>query len=236
MRGVNFDDLETAGQGAASRLRKCVRHLPNMTLVHRFRDRTSHVKGQSAGRQDRPPSPLWQIQRRVSLPRTGCRRLAACVRQLNTGDGALPANEGGDSAQHVDLLVLPQTQILRADAPARFHRCGLGEHNAGAADGAAAQVHEMPIAGEAVLARVLTHRRDDDTVLQREAAERKSIEKHRMTVPLRDEFQATRSRGSWPAKYASRLSSARNPIASRVSAVALPMCGIRNVLGRATIL
>ena len=86
------------------------------------------------------------------------------MRQLNTGDGSLPVNEGGDSAQHVDLRVLPETQILRADASARFHGCGFGEDKAGAANGAAAQVHEMPIAGEAVLARVLAHRRDDDTV------------------------------------------------------------------------
>ena len=43
--------------------------------------------------------------------------------------------------------------------------------------------------------------------------------------------QPTRSRGSRPAKTASRLSSARNPMASLVSFVALPICGIRNTLG-----
>jgi hypothetical protein len=64
------------------------------------------------------------------------------VRQLNAGDAALPVNEGRDPAQHVDLRVLPQTQILRADAPARFHRCRLGEDEAGPAHGAAAQMHE----------------------------------------------------------------------------------------------
>ena len=46
-----------------------------------------------------------------------------------------------------------------------------------------------------------------------------------------DISQATRSRGSFPAKIASRLSSARNPMASLVSFVALPICGIRNTLG-----
>ncbi len=40
---------------------------------------------------------------------------------------------------------------------------------------------------------------------------------------------ATRSPGSSPLKKASRLSRARNPMASRVSVVALPMWGIRKV-------
>ena len=43
---------------------------------------------------------------------------------------------------------------------------------------------------------------------------------------------ATRSRGSPPAKMASRLSRARKPIASRVSRVALPTWGSRKVLSR----
>ncbi|GBE43968.1 hypothetical protein BMS3Bbin10_02052 [bacterium BMS3Bbin10] len=43
--------------------------------------------------------------------------------------------------------------------------------------------------------------------------------------------QATRSRGSLPAKKASRLSRARKPMASRVSAVAEPIWGSRKVLG-----
>src|SRR3989454_204110 len=37
----------------------------------------------------------------------------------------------------------------------------------------------------------------------------------------------TRSRGGWPEKKALRFSSARNPIAARVSRVALPRCGSR---------
>ena len=47
----------------------------------------------------------------------------------------------------------------------------------------------------------------------------------------KERLQATRSPGSRPAKNASRLSRARNPMASRVSLVALPMWGIRKVFG-----
>ena len=43
-------------------------------------------------------------------------------------------------------------------------------------------------------------------------------------------LHATRSPGSRPAKIASRLSNARKPMASRVSRVALPICGSRKVL------
>ena len=41
-----------------------------------------------------------------------------------------------------------------------------------------------------------------------------------------------RIRARAPAKKASRLSSARKPMASRVSTVALPICGSRKQLGR----
>ena len=47
--------------------------------------------------------------------------------------------------------------------------------------------------------------------------------------------QATRSPGSRPAKNASRLSRARKPMASRVSRLALPICGSRKVLSKAAI-
>ena len=53
--------------------------------------------------------------------------------------------------------------------------------SAGAADAAAAEVHEMPVVGEAVGARVLAHRRDDDAVRQRQRAERQRIEEVRHT-------------------------------------------------------
>ena len=67
--------------------------------------------------------------------------------------------------------------------------------------------------------RIISVLRKKDTVTQ-------TVKYPRGAVP-----QATRSPGSSPAKKASRLSSARNPMASRVSAVALPIWGIKKVLG-----
>ncbi len=53
--------------------------------------------------------------------------------------------------------------------------------SAGAAERARAEVHEVIVGGQSVDAAVLRHRRDDDAVLQREAAqpERREHRRHR---------------------------------------------------------
>ena len=54
-----------------------------------------------------------------------------------------------------------------------------GEHQAGAADGARAVMHEVPVVRQSVLRRVLAHRRHDDAVLQRQAAQAERLEHRR---------------------------------------------------------
>ncbi len=49
-----------------------------------------------------------------------------------------------------NVLVLPESEILRTDAALRRDRRGLGEDESRSADGAAAEVDEMPVVGEAV--------------------------------------------------------------------------------------
>ena len=53
----------------------------------------------------------------------------------------------------------------------RANRRRFGEHQRRAADRAAAEVHQVPVVGEAILARILAHRRDDDAIAQLDAAQ-----------------------------------------------------------------
>ena len=71
----------------------------------------------------------------------------------------------------------PSTDRDRAgDPPSRLDRRGLGHHQPCAPHCARAEVHQMPIVGEAVLGAVLAHRRDADAVGQRDGAEREWFE------------------------------------------------------------
>ena len=55
--------------------------------------------------------------------------------------------------------------------PSGSDRRRLGEDEAGAADRAAAEMHQVPVVREAVLARILAHRRDDDAVAKLDSAQ-----------------------------------------------------------------
>ena len=70
-----------------------------------------------------------------------------------------------------DVLVLPEAEVLGADAAFGGDGGGFGEDEGRAADGAAAEVDEMPVVGEAVLAGVFAHGRDDDAVGEGQGAD-----------------------------------------------------------------
>ena len=84
--------------------------------------------------------------------------------------------------ERLDVVVAPDPEILRADAPLGGDGRRFGEHERRAADGAAAQVDQMPVVGEAVGARVLTHGRDERAVRERQAAQRQRVEEMRHVV------------------------------------------------------
>ena len=86
-----------------------------------------------------------------------------------------------DTRQELDVLVLPDAGIVRGDTPRGFHRGRFGEDECGAADGAATQMHQVPIVEEAVLAGVLAHRRHGDAVAQRDFA---NLEGREQSHPL----------------------------------------------------
>ena len=61
--------------------------------------------------------------------------------QLHSGNAPLFMNEPDDSTQHLDVAVVPNTEILRTDPSLRQNRSRLGKYQPGAADRTAAEMN-----------------------------------------------------------------------------------------------
>src|SRR6185295_17288455 len=85
-------------------------------------------------------------------------------------------NEPHDARQAREVVLMVDAEVLRADAAIGAHRCRLSQDKGGAADRAAGEVDEVPITRESVYCRVLTHRRDEDAVGERQGANDEGIE------------------------------------------------------------
>src|SRR6266480_7336860 len=84
-------------------------------------------------------------------------------------------NKPDDSTQHFDVLVAPDAEILRTDAPlGKNGRC-LSQHQSGATNRATPEMNEMPVVSESVVARILTHRRDEHPISKRQISNRERI-------------------------------------------------------------
>src|ERR1019366_10767318 len=83
----------------------------------------------------------------------------------------LAVQETRDAGQKLDVRRVPDSEVVRCDAPARFHRRGFHANQPGAAHGAAAKMHQVPIGGEPVFGGVLAHGRNRDPVAQSDLAD-----------------------------------------------------------------
>ena len=143
----------------------------------RDRHRIIRSKRDRAGRDHFAPSAPLLGDFCPAFPRTRGARFASGVRELNSRDAALRVNEFHGARQRLDVRFAPNAQILRADARLRQHACCFRHHQARAAHGAAAKVHQMPIVGEPVFAGVLAHGRDGDAIREGYVADLDLIEK-----------------------------------------------------------
>ena len=89
------------------------------------------------------------------------------------GCGAV--DEIDDALPRRRLFVVPQTETARRDAGVRRHAGHFAEQKPGAAERAAAEMHQMEIVRHAVLRRIHRHRRHDDAVLQLKSADRYGV-------------------------------------------------------------
>ena len=71
------------------------------------------------------------------------------MRELNPGHRALCFDEMKNARQHLNVRILPDPEIVRADRPSPAPRPPR-ENKRRSADCAAAEMHQMPVRGEAI--------------------------------------------------------------------------------------
>ena len=114
------------------------------------------VEGGIAGADYRPATFAFG-HHALARPRAVGAGFAAGVGQLNAGHAALRRDEGVDALEHGHLLIFPDAEVFGTDAALGRHGRGLLNNETGPAHGPAAQVHEVPVIGKAVLGAVLAH-------------------------------------------------------------------------------
>src|SRR5439155_21873830 len=73
-------------------------------------------------------------------------------------------NKTNDSAQHLDVLVAPDAEVLGTDASLGKNGGCLSQDQSGATYRTAAEMNEMPVVSVSVAARILAHRRDEHPI------------------------------------------------------------------------
>ena len=178
MGGVQLEDPAACLDGAPRSLRKCGNDSRDPGRVERLWHLIPVVERDGARRYDGLPAARGDGQRLAPLPWRARTCLPSRVRQLHAGHGPVLRHEAEHAGQHLDVIVLPDAEVIRADAPFRQHRRRLGQDRRRPANRPAAQVDEVPVGGIPVDARVLAHGRNDDAVAEGETADGERREQH----------------------------------------------------------
>ena len=120
--------------------------------------------------------------------------------ELGSSHSTVLAEEANDAREVLHMRVLPDAQVGRTDAALGDDRGGFREHGGCPANGASAQVDEMPVVGKAVFAGVLAHRRNRDAVTKMNIANLECVEQiHGLwMISGGDAVQSTSSIGNSP--------------------------------------
>ena len=174
VRRVDLDDASACRQHAPGGTGKRVDDLAEAAGIERLGRLVPAVEGRRAGARDWRPATAFDGERPAALEGGRRARLASRVRELHAWNGALRRDEAEDAREHLDVRVLPDSEVVRTDPAVGEYGSRLGQHGPCAANRPAAEVDEMPVAREPVDARVLAHRRDDNAVAERDAAQREA--------------------------------------------------------------
>src|SRR4051812_6770895 len=108
----------------------------------------------------------------IAMPGPLHGRLAAGMSELDGRYCAIRLDELGDVFQRCDVRIGPDTQIAVSNASFGYDRSCFRKDQPGAAGGHLSQVHEMPVIHKTIVRTVLAHGRYDDTVFERDPAQR----------------------------------------------------------------
>ncbi|CRW93487.1 hypothetical protein PAERUG_P6_East_of_England_6_IMP_1_03_09_02259 [Pseudomonas aeruginosa] len=173
---MHLRDLEAGSQGALGGAYEGLHQRLDLRLAQGLGGRVLGIERDRRRRHRYPAAVADRHAAVLAQPRPPGTRLAPGVGQLDPGDRALGLDETGDAMQRLDMRVAPDAEVVSGDAPLGQHRGGFDYHQAGAAHRAAAQVHEMPVVGQALLRRVLAHGRYGDAVGQGDLTQAKRLE------------------------------------------------------------
>jgi hypothetical protein len=170
-----FENIEAAFDRALDRGAISIAQPRELVLRQCVRCDPAFVERNGARRDDVPRRLAAQkivgIKRSIAEPRALHAGLASGMGELDCRHRTMIAQEGCYACERRDMRVAPQTHIAMRDAAVLRHRGCLDHDDAGAAEREAAEMHEMPIVGHAVIGRILAHRRDDDAILGLDAAQ-----------------------------------------------------------------
>ena len=115
MGGVNLDDVEPGLIGAQGGSAEGIADGGDTSVVELVWLRIIRSEGNGAWREDVGPATVRGPDDAFATARSPGAGFASGVGELNAGVGALRVQEGGDAGERRDVLVLPQTKVLRAD-------------------------------------------------------------------------------------------------------------------------
>src|SRR5260370_827764 len=157
MRGVDFEKAKAGVEGALRGFAKGVYDCTNALHCDRGGHGVVGGKSNRAGRDNVAPAAFVFADFTDAIPRTHCTCLASGMGELDARYAALGVDEFGNAGEWLDVRIAPNPGILRTDASFRKDSRSLDNNQCRSADGAAAEMHEVPIRGKAVVAGVLAH-------------------------------------------------------------------------------
>src|SRR6266545_3086774 len=163
MGHVKLEHVEARLLRHVRRTDKLLAHSVHVAPVHRLRHLAVRVVRERGGREK---GPVAVGQRLVDpLPESARRAFATSMGELERDPRrARRVDEIDDALPGSAVLGLVHSRAAGRDPPLTAHVGHLCDDERGASDRARAEVHEVPVAGRAVLGRVLAHRRDHDPV------------------------------------------------------------------------
>src|SRR6266436_1085570 len=153
MSGVNLNDSKAGFAGTTRGGGKSRNGVLNTVDRERLRHRIVIGERQCARSNDIPPSTTFG-DRSVACPRPVGAGLATGMRQLHPSHAALLMNKPDDSSQRLNVIVHPDTQVVRTDTALGKNCSCFGKHQSSTAYRAAAQMYEMPVVHVSVSAGV----------------------------------------------------------------------------------
>src|SRR5271167_1311178 len=144
MSGVDFGDLESGAEGALRSRDVIGDDLVNFGDGESFWCRVS-IRERSSGWADGCPAAVRTGNSFAAVPRNRGAAFSTCMRQLNSGDGAVALDEVNNRTPGLDVRVEVDAGVTRGNAADGLNAGGFGHDERGAADGAATEMHEMPL-------------------------------------------------------------------------------------------